>query len=138
MSETSLSLGDYVLGKLGKLKGKPKPQDIKVFVATSRVGSDSLVVDWEEESDQFACEIEQMGSSAASDYGLDDTPGIGIWVFEGALVVHGYQCNNPLDPPEWDVDYEWEGRWRTPTAAELQRLAGEPPTPGLEELPWMG
>lgn len=116
------------------IKGRSKshPVPVKVFVVSSRLNMD-VILDWEDPKGAFSEEIQAVGSALTLDYGLDEAPANGIWVFEGELMIEGYQCNHPLDPPEWDVCQHWEGRWRPPTDEELQKLKGVPPTPGQEE-----
>jgi hypothetical protein len=72
--------------------------------------ADSFLVAWKGEA--FDGEVNAVGSMLASDYGLDDVPGPGMWVMEGEMKVSSYRCNRPDDPEEWDTSLKYEGEWR--------------------------
>lgn len=96
---------------------------VKAYVATPPGSTDAVIVSFTEEgNDILAHEIEQLGTFRAEEYGLDDPPGHGIWVFEGELRVTWHRCGHPLDPPDYDTDMHWEGEWRALTQDELNRL----------------
>jgi hypothetical protein len=88
--------------------------------------ADSHLVAWRGEA--LDAEVNSVGSMRAEDYGLDDVPGPGIWVFEGRVRVEPHRCNHPQDPEEWDTSLDYTGVWRRPTDAEL-RAAAEPQVP---------
>jgi hypothetical protein len=75
--------------------------------------------------DEFAEQVDAIGSGYAGDYGLDNVPGNGLWVLECEFVIKSYKCNHPLDPPEWDVDFEYKGEFRRPTLEELRQFTAE-------------
>lgn len=129
--------------------GTSGPKKIKVYAAVPHDGGDAIILNWEEETPLFGSYVEQIMSTAACDYGLDEPPSKGVWVFEGELEITGYQSNHPLDPPEWDTCENWKGEWRPPTDDELKawgqnrpKLVGkagpapvEPDKPVIEQLP---
>jgi hypothetical protein len=117
----------------GDRGGSEGPQKLKVFAAAPHDGSDGILLNWEEDKGGtkrglFGTYVEDIvGSMALCDYGLDEPPGPGIWVFEGEFKVTYYRSNHPEDPEEWDTCEHWEGAWREPNADELKRWAKNKP-----------
>lgn len=79
--------------------------------------SDSFIMAYHGEA--FGEEMESVGTALASDYGLDDVPGPGIWVKEGRVSMRAVRVNCPLDPDEWDTELSYTGEWRRPVVHEL-------------------
>ena len=67
---------------------EPEPSAVKVFIASPYTGHDVLM-GWEEAkgTDAFKQEVDAVGSALTVDYGLDEAPSKGLWVFEGTLSI---------------------------------------------------
>lgn len=104
-----------------KLKGSgvAGPSKIRLWAAVPGIGMGSIVLNWDEpDNDIFQTYSETLGSPMLEDYGLDDPPGLGVWVFEGTVKVTYSRGGDPFEPQDWDSDISWEGEWRPPNDDE--------------------
>ena len=96
---------------------------------TAAVPSDpdqSIILGWTEEEghDIMDSQVEALGSCCLSEYGLDNPPGNGIWVFEGEVIISFSKGGDPFEPQDYDSDLAWKGEWRPPNDAEVGAWRG--------------
>lgn len=95
------------------------PSKIRLWAAVPAIGEGAIILNWDEpDNDIFQTYSEMFGSPMLEEYGLDDPPGQGVWVFEGTVTVRYSRGGDPFEPQDWDSDIDWEGEWRPPNDDE--------------------
>jgi hypothetical protein len=104
----------------GNMRGK-----IALYAAVPSDPDQSIILGWTEEgNDIMDSQMVALGSCCLSEYGLDNPPGKGIWVFEGEIYITFSRGGDPMEPQDHDSDLSWEGEWRPPTDEEMTKWRG--------------
>lgn len=101
------------------------PSKIRVWVAIPAGCDDPpFILNWvEPEGTVLQDYSESALSPTLKEFQLDPPDGFGVWVFEGTVKIEYFRCGNPMDPPDWDCEIEWEGEWRLPNDTETSAWA---------------
>ena len=109
----------------GLKSGGSQTSKIIVYVASPPDADQAIILNWEETgTDMLTSEVEALGSYCISEYGLDNPPGNGVWVFDGELKVGWSRGGDPFEPQDYDHDLSWKGEWRSPSNEEILKWQG--------------
>lgn len=120
MSDPPLRIHIPGLNTGGSIKSK-----ITLYAAVPSDPDQSIILGWTEEgNDIMDSQMETLGSCWLGEYGLDNPPGKGIWVFEGEIIISFSKGGDPFEPQDYDSDLSWEGEWRPPNDEEMTKWRG--------------
>ena len=106
----------------GLTGGGSQTSKILVYVASPPDADQAIILRWEEtDTDILSSEIEALGSYCISEYGLDNPPGNGVWVFDGEIRVGWSRGGDPFEPQDYDHNLSWTGKWRVPNDEEMTK-----------------